>query len=52
MKKLFEQIMFCLLLVPWLICLGIYMACYEVKLWFEWRGVKRRTYFNGVWFEE
>jgi hypothetical protein len=47
-----SKVLFYLLLLPYLFLFGCYMACYEVKLFFVWRGIKRRTYLNGVWTEE
>jgi hypothetical protein len=51
-KYFASVLVFYFILVPWLICFSLYMACYEVKSWFEWRDIKCRKYYNGVWTEE
>jgi hypothetical protein len=39
-------------IIFFLIIYAVYMGFYEIKLFFEWRKLKPKTYRNGVWTED
>jgi hypothetical protein len=47
-----KKILFYIALVPFLFFFCLYMAFYEIEMYFTWRHLKKRTYLNGVWSEE